>query len=514
MEDLNYGIMYNWDGAPYGYSAYPQSLEQFLDKVYAPLVDTQVGALCWCMGTHEATWPSKVVEMVGDSIGRKYDSARQMHHAENIRAMFERGEDACGGMVQRGRQLGMAVYASIRMNDNHFWDLVPDDLAGLVRSDLTQMRKEHPEWLLGVEQAPRWASTSWNMAIPQVRQHILDLVREACLLADWDGVELDWQRHAFHLPADDAYRLRYAVTDLQRAIRQMTEEIGRQRGRPFHVAVRIAATLESCRNIGYDVETWAAEGLCDIVIGGGNSGTDPGAEVEAFKELLNPRGIKFYGGLDSVGRQEAKRLVSNSRWREAWLRAVACEYYQRGADGIYTYNWHGTASTHRPLLTTLGAVETLEGKDKIHAALHRHIGPRNAGRAGAERDDRIYGETPVALYRTLTGVAPTFHLPVYDADRAQSLELHIEMVHWAPGDKVEVRLDGKVLGPPQVRNVAAEDDANPGDVDENSWLVWPLEAGQLARGMHQVQVALVERDARLRTPLAVQHVEIHVNFGA
>ena len=29
----NYGIMYNWDGAPHGYSEYPQSLAQFLDKV-------------------------------------------------------------------------------------------------------------------------------------------------------------------------------------------------------------------------------------------------------------------------------------------------------------------------------------------------------------------------------------------------------------------------------------------------------------------------------------------------
>ena len=42
----DYGIIYNWDGAPHGYSAYPQSIEQFLDKVYAPIADTQVGPLC------------------------------------------------------------------------------------------------------------------------------------------------------------------------------------------------------------------------------------------------------------------------------------------------------------------------------------------------------------------------------------------------------------------------------------------------------------------------------------
>ena len=40
-----YGIIYNWDGAPHGYSAVPQSMEDFLEKAYAPLEDTQVGAL-------------------------------------------------------------------------------------------------------------------------------------------------------------------------------------------------------------------------------------------------------------------------------------------------------------------------------------------------------------------------------------------------------------------------------------------------------------------------------------
>ena len=40
-----YGIIYNWDGSPYGYSEAPQSIDQLLEKVYAPLQDTHVGAL-------------------------------------------------------------------------------------------------------------------------------------------------------------------------------------------------------------------------------------------------------------------------------------------------------------------------------------------------------------------------------------------------------------------------------------------------------------------------------------
>ena len=239
----NYGIMYNWDGAPHGYSEYPQSLAQFLDKVYAPLADTQVGALCWCVGVHEVPWPSQQLDVVGASTERRYDSVQTMRHTENIRAFFERGDDLYGALVQRGRELGMAVLPSLRMNDNHFWDLRPGDLGGLQRSELTPLRQQHPEWLLGEEQAPGWASTSWNMAIPQVRTYVLQRVVEACRLADWDGVELDWQRHAFHLPADDAYRLRYVLTDLMRAIRAQTDQIAQEAG----------ATLSRGRTGGHDL---------------------------------------------------------------------------------------------------------------------------------------------------------------------------------------------------------------------------------------------------------------------
>ena len=88
-----YRVIYNWDGAPFGYSDFPQSLDQFLDKTFAPLKDTQVGALFWCVGEHEAAWNSQSLPIVGDSLRRVYGSARSMRYNENIRAMIERGEN-------------------------------------------------------------------------------------------------------------------------------------------------------------------------------------------------------------------------------------------------------------------------------------------------------------------------------------------------------------------------------------------------------------------------------------
>ena len=69
--------------------------------------------------------------------------------------------------------------------------------------ELTDMRAEHPEWLLGSDQTSEWFALSWNMAVAEVREQRLAHVREM-LRYDWDGIELDWQRHAHHLPVKEA----------------------------------------------------------------------------------------------------------------------------------------------------------------------------------------------------------------------------------------------------------------------------------------------------------------------
>ena len=514
-----YKIIYNWDGAPYGYSEYPQSLNQFVEKTFAPLRDTQVDALFWCLGEHEATWDSTTLPVAGDSEQRKYRSVRAMRHNENIRAMIRRGENPFQALVERGHALGIDVYASIRMNDNHFRGLQLDEMPNQRMEGLTQLRKEHPQWCLGPEHAPKWFAASWNMAIPEVREHRFRYIREALDLADWDGVELDWQRHGFHLPADDAYRLRYALTDLQRAVRRRTNELARKRGKPFLVAVRVATTMESCRRIGYDLNAWVEEGLCDLIVAGGGAGTDPGVEVEAFLALVKGKPIRFYPGFDSGFWGERVGLRPQREWQRAWVRGTAAGYWQRGADGMYVFNWHANERTRRDLLTRIGEPKTLEQTDKIFAAVHRHVTDKEGDWGGADLNDRIFGETPVALYRTLTEVGPSFHVSVYDdvgreakAGRLKRLELWIALEHLSPADRVQVDLDGKALGKPTILYAALEDADDPSDVGESGWLVWSLRPDEAARGMHRVTVRLLERDPRVKPVLVVEHVEFHVEY--
>lgn len=508
-----YRLIYNWDGAPHGYSEYPQTLEQFLAKTFAPMKGTQVDAHFWCITEHEAKWRPSELEFTGETEGRRYDSAGSMRHSENIRAMLDRGENPYGAMVQRGRELGIAVWASVRMNDNHFNGLQPAEMKHTVMSGLTRLRKEHPEWTLGAKNTPKWFAASWNFAVPEVREHRLKHVAEVARLADWDGIELDWQRHAYHLPIADADRLRYTLTDLQRAIRRMTDQVGRDRGRPLRLAVRVATTIESCRRIGYDLRAWVKEGLCDLVIAGGGAGTDPGVEVEAFRDLLKGTPIHFYPGFDGGFWGPHAGLMPASEWNHAWVRAMAQSYWSRGASGMYVFNWHANERARRPLLTTIGAPKTLERTTKAYMSLHRHVAPEDGQWGGADLNDRIHGETPVELLRTLTGDGPEFHIRTFEprAD-AQSVELQIEVDHFTPGDKIRFTFDGSELGAPDVKHATGSPD-DPSDVAESSWLVWKLPAKAALPATHTVKAVLIERHPRIRVPLVIRHVEIHVRYS-
>jgi hypothetical protein len=387
-------------------------------------------------------------------------------------------------------------------------------MAGTVRPHLTAFRKQHPEWVLG-DNAPRWAATSWNMAVPEVREYTLRRIAEACALADWDGVEIDWQRHAFHLPEDDAYRLRYTLTDLQGAIREVTDGIARERGRPFHVIVRVGASRETNHRIGYDLEAWVEEGLCDMVATNANSGTDPGVEVEAYLELMAGTHVRLYPGFDSHGEWGQGHLLPAAPWREGWFRGLAQGFYERGAHGVHLFNWHNHVKGVRPLLECLGSPETLRGTDKVYTAVKRHGRHRSELRYGAERDDRLLGEVPVELHATMEGGGPGFHIGVHDdlpSHRGVGVELQIDLLHLSPVDRVAVELDGQRLGEPLRRDAAAEDASSLSDVSENGWLTWRLEPAQLGDGIHRITVTLLERDPRLRPPIVVQNVEIHVTF--
>ena len=127
--------------------------------------------------------------------------------------------------------------------------------------------------------------------------------------------------------------------------------------------------------------------------------------MEAYVEMMQGSQMRLYPGFDSHGEWGHGHLLPAERWREAWFRGLAIGFYERGATGVHLFNWHNHVHAVRPLLQSLGAPNTLRRTAKVYAAVKRHIRDRSELRYGAERDDRLRGEVPVDLLRTLSGGA-------------------------------------------------------------------------------------------------------------
>src|SRR5262249_27687590 len=81
-----------------------------------------------------------------------------------------------------------------------------------------------------------------------------------------DGLGPDFPRvPSYILPGSEGANTA-AMTDFVRAVRAMTREVGRGRGRPLLLSVRVMARPAQSRGIGLDPATWAREGLVDFLV--------------------------------------------------------------------------------------------------------------------------------------------------------------------------------------------------------------------------------------------------------
>ena len=108
---------------------------------------------------------------------------------------------------------------------------------------------------------------------------------------------------------------------------------------------------------------------------------------------------------------------------------MAARQIALGADGICAFNWHADRNSKRELLTQVGASDTLRCRDKLYNVTHRFRVTSGEWR-GAYQHDRLRGQLPVALHRTLAGGGPEFALELgddIDSDPPASVVLRLRL---------------------------------------------------------------------------------------
>ncbi|NLX95308.1 MAG: hypothetical protein GXY83_03955 [Rhodopirellula sp.] len=421
------------------------TVEAFLAKRTTPLAGTQVGAIAFCPTssgfsyfTHD-TKVGTVLARSGDEFGIQPDS-------RNIaQDLIDLGTDCFEAVLRFGHEHDMEVFWSMRMNDTHDASHHPDKPYYL----FPPLKYEHPDWLVGdpIKRTPfgRWSSVDY--ARPEIRELAFRYIEEACRNYDLDGVELDFFRHLCYFKStamggeagDDE---REMMTELMRRVRTMTEEVGRERGRPILVLMRVPDSVGYCRDMGFDIERWLSEGLLDILVTTCYFRLNP---WEYSVDLGHKHHVPVYPCLSD------SRVLGETRFRRgstAGYRGRAMNAWTAGADGLHVFN---SFDPNAPIWREIGDPEALLPMDKLYFVTVRDDDPQRFLAKGREyRTVPHFGPSHPRLVTASEPVA----LPIrigddFEAARRRGyrpkVTLHLELPAIRKAGQLHVKLNGNEL---------------------------------------------------------------------
>lgn len=475
------GIFVNNDGCDCLY--FPKdrelSVQSFLDMRTTALADEDslVSTIAYCTISSGFSFFTHDTE-AGTVLDRQPEDFGVRADARNVtRPLIELGSDCLKSVVDFGHANDIEVYWSMRMNDTHDVAYTPENPYLLY----PPLKEEHPEWLVGAhdDRTPygRWSSV--NYAIPEIRDLAFSYIEEVCRNYDVDGIELDWFRHLCYFEsvarggvASDEER--EAMTGLMRRVREMTEQVGLERGRPIVVAMRLPDSLGFCSDMGLDLATWLDEGLLDILIVSGYFRLNP---WQYSVELGHEHDVAVYPCLTD------SRVKSEARFRRRSLegyRGRAMNVWAAGADGIHTFNLF---SPNSPIFREIGDPAVMATLDKLYYPASVDGDPSRWLADGGKYQNRTV-LTPLRTKSVGPDSPLEIEIPVgedFAATRAAGAEatvtLHLELPGIKSPEHFEVALNGHML--------------EGGTVTEG-WLDLPVDPEWLERGMNSVRLAVTQ----------------------
>ncbi|MEE3373456.1 MAG: family 10 glycosylhydrolase [Planctomycetota bacterium] len=447
---------------------------------------SQVDTVGWCLDEGNiAAYPSDLIPEL------QYPTVLRWRNS---------GVDIAQRLVEESHRHQLEVFWEHRLNGA--------DRESDVRTPATPpLKARHPDWLLP---DGWWKPGLWNFAVPQVRRHKVAVLREVAERYNLDGINIDFGRHPPFLPKGKQWELRDALTSFVRRVREMLQEVARERNRPFLLSVRVADTLAGCHFDGLDLEKWVQDNLIDMIVIGTRSIE---VDLPGFRRITRGTHVKLYPCIDQHHSPDGYHAIADPRF----LRGLAANWWHQGADGIATFNFWNELPAAGARIGSSGPL--YEGKS-VHARAYREIGDANQlapldkwfvvsrrygggfyNRQGDRWDDytNLNHQAPLPLVLRRD---PAWGR-VYIADdlsaaakTLQRVELRLLFSETTATRHVEVKLNGVQLRPSAV---------------ESGWWVLPLSPRQTAVGENLFTL----RRINVPTPLpalSLEKVEIHVSY--
>ena len=506
---------------------YPLTPEVYVRESIQPLVNTHVDTLfynlcssdAYCCGLEHGEILCDAFDPMGDAWVWRY--------RENVKALLAADANPPRIACEYGHRLGMKVIPVIRMNDMH-------DM--FFKYEVSRFKLDNPHLLLGHGDYCDWEKGfrgypdrtslksfqwgSFDYAHEQVREHRFAIIEEFITRWDNDGVSLDFDRDPWLFKEDGKPENAALITDMIRRIRNLLNDVATQRGRPQYLHVRVIPPIDTCVARGLDVRTWVAEELVDAIT--------PGCGYMTVSQDLAP-------WLDLVKGKPCWIYPATNHWKPLEVtRAWAKLMWQRGAHGLYLFNWghllYGHDKETPPkgercgtvwfdevhpdyyrILHEMGCPRTLAFRDCVYDLESIPHEKRDGEVAWNQRESRGLHEIALPIE-----LAPGRHALSFGfaddlgaaRDRAMSpsVTLRLQIHNYTAPDDFDVLLNGRTL-PVESRATRAQF-----IMDNWTWITYPLPADSLQLGRNELAIDVNSTNPGIEGNPRLDHVEIHVQY--
>jgi hypothetical protein len=331
------------------------------------VIGTSVTHYQFCaLGGHVVNYNSAFLPRVGERM-KTIDTLHVWRMRETLRHLEHLGTDPLRIVSAACRKSGIACQFSLRMNDRHHTYTHPDG-SWYFPELLSPWLDEHPELLLP------------DRALDYAREPVADYrkrqIQEILDHYEVDGIDLDFTRFKPWFRSGEEQAGRPRMSALVRDLRAMTLQAGKT------LSARFEYDPEACLASGLDVAAWLAEGLLDQITLGGVGDHTPDAPADWWIERARPSGCKVCPGVEGqlhwvpgcggggTGTRPGNGVQDGFGPPSlAYLRAVAANHYQSGADGLSLFNFTcADGPFDRLAFSELADPASLAWKDKQYAA--------------------------------------------------------------------------------------------------------------------------------------------------
>lgn len=459
------------------------------------LAGTGVDLLTFGMGFSDVYFhDTKIGRRIGDDqeVWDDFINWRIMRMAKDARAM---GTDQVREVIKRGRETGLKVFPSFKLQDPS-----SDDPVWIERFGLLKMKHGKSVCLNEPDDRFPVHQTEWcyDYTNELVRQEKLAMLREMLEVYEADGVELDFMFFPLYFRPAETEASIPVMNAFVSEVRRMANEVGVRQGREIPIMARVWQRRDDNLNIGLDVESWIKAGDVDLVVGQMTGLLlDTGSmEGKWLADAANDAGKSAYLRVDRKI-DDARGTIANIEM----FRAVGQTAHWQGFAGVSLgyLPWPFDEDEYR-LLREMASPEAAARKDKRY-----FVPPAEAGLTYAAPLERqlplVLEEGKRAAIKVV--IADDVEGARNDGEMREAV-LMITFQFFCVEDDVDMRFNGHALG--------VEDAEVQEPVRGTYWFYYRLPPEVIKRGDNTLEIEITRKEKTAGFARTVKGVEVMTRY--